>query len=134
MAIGPYPLPVFDLQHGFRVLLVGQGPQVEGWREAVESHDWQALHTSGGSVRADARSFRPHAAVIEAIDVEEAAAAGMAVRSAGTYNAALLFVTSDEAVRTRLRSRVPVPTFVTEKTYMGELWDLSRLISTFAGP
>lgn len=124
---------MFDLQHGFRVLLVGQGAQVEGWREAVESHDWQALHTSGDSVRADARSFLPHAAVIKVVDVEEAAAAGMAIRSGGPYNAALLFFTSDEAVRTRLRSRVPVPTFVTEKSYMGELWELSQHISPFKG-
>ncbi len=125
---------MFDLQHGFRVLLVGQGPQVEGWREAVESHDWQALRTSGGSVKADARSFLPHAAVIEVGNVEDAAAAGMAVRSGGPYNAALLFVTSDKAVQARLRTRVPVPTFVTEKTYVGELWDLSKLISAFEGP
>lgn len=125
---GTYSRPVVDLQHGFRVLVVGEGPRVEDRAKAVESHGWQGLWTSDGSVRAAARSFLPHATLIDAVDVEAAAAAGLAVRAGGPYNAALLFVTSDDALREELRARVPVPTFVTEKTYMGELWQLAAAV------
>ncbi len=116
---------MFDLENGFRVLVVGQGLRAAAWLEAIESHGWEAMLTWGDPVRTDARTLWPHAAVLDAGSPDDAAAAGLAVRTGGPYNAALLFVTSDEAVQTRLRSRVPVPTFVTEKTYMGELWQLS---------
>ena len=110
------------------MLVVGDGPRAEDQLKAVESHGWQGLRTSGGSVRADARLFLPHAALIDAVDVEVAAASGLAVRAGGPYNAALLFVTSDDRLRDGVRSRVPTPTFVTEKTYMGELWQLAAAV------
>ena len=75
-------------------------------------------------MRDDSRALLPHVAVIDATDAEAAAQAGLAVRSAGTYNAVLLFVTADEQARSRIRARVPVPTFVTEKEYMGRLWEM----------
>ena len=75
-------------------------------------------------MKEDSAALLPHAVVIDASDVETAAQAGLAVRSAGTYNAVLLFVTADEQARSGIRARVPVPTFVTEKEYMGKLWEL----------
>ena len=113
-----------DLMTGFRVLVVGQGRQAEAWATAIRSHGWKVLVTSGEAVREDAQTFWPHAAVIDSTRAVEAAEAGMAVRSGGPYNAALLFVTSDNAVKAKVRSRVPAPTFVTEQTYMGELGEM----------
>jgi hypothetical protein len=113
-----------DFATTFRVLVVGQGKRAQAWRDAIESHGWTATLSSGGSVKEDAHALLPHAAVIDATDVEVAARAGLAVRSSGTYNAILLFVTADDYMRDKLRSRVPTPTFVTDKEYMGELWKM----------
>lgn len=110
-----------DLTTGFRVLVVGQGRQAEAWATAIRSHGWEVLVTSGEAVRDDARTFWPHAALIDTTRAVEAAEAGMAVRSGGPYNSALLFVTSDKTAQAKVRGRVPAPTFVTEQTYMGEL-------------
>jgi hypothetical protein len=113
-----------DYTTTFRVLVVGEGQRAQGRVAELESHGWTATLTSGTSVREDAHALLPHAAVIDASDVEAAAQAGLAVRSSGTYNAVLMFVTADEQTRSAIRSRVPVPTFVTEKDYMGELWKM----------
>lgn len=113
-----------DIAKGFRVLVVGRGARPAAWLDAITSHGWDAMISWGDAVRDDARTLWPHAALIDASNPDEASAAGLAVRSGGPYNAAVLLLTSDEQVRARLRSRVPAITFVTEKTYMGELWQL----------
>lgn len=113
-----------DLTTGFRVLVIGQGRRAQLWAAALKSHGCDLHVTQGDAVREDARAFWPHAALIETVRAAEAAAAGMAVRASGSYNAALLFVTNDQMVRDKVRGLVPAPTFVTEQTYMGELSEL----------
>lgn len=84
----------------------------------------------GTAVADDARALLPQAALIDASQAEEAAQAGLAVRRHGVYNAVLLYVTADEGLRSKVRSRVPVPTFVTDKQYMAALWDLPAARAT----
>ena len=124
VAHGTYPRLMPDLTTGFRVLVTGQGQRAQAWATAVRPHGWDVSVTQGDAVREDAQTFWPHAALIETVRAAEAAAAGMAVRSSGSYNAALLFVTNDKTVRDKARGLVPAPTFVTEQTYMGELSEM----------